>query len=125
MSSFFLATTIAGLALLQGAEPAAEAPVTTEAAPVETPAAPAPPAAEPGALPNVDLPAQTTQGEPAPPQTLGEPKAEATAEAVPTTTTVSEVPATEAPLEELVRPTEKKDRSGKKVAAFWFITTGK
>ena len=125
MSSFFLATAIAGLALLQGAEPAAEAPVTTEAAPVETPAAPAPPAAEPGALPNMDLPAQTTQGEPAPPQTLGEPKAKAETETTPLTTTVSEVPATEATLEELVRPTEKKDRSGKKVAAFWFITTGK
>ena len=125
MSSFFLATAIAGLALVHGAEPAAEAPVTKEAAPVETPAAPAPPAAEPGALPNMDLPAQTTQGEPAPPQTLGEPKAEDQADTTPTTTTVSEVPATEAPLEELVRPTEKKDRSGKKVAAFWFITTGK
>ncbi len=125
MSSFFLATAIAGLALLQGAEPTAETPVTKEAAPVETPAAPAPPLAEPGALPALDLPAQTTQGEPAPPQTLGEPKSETTAESTELTTTVSEVPATEAPLEELIRPTEKKDRSGKKVAAFWFITTGK
>ncbi|MBL7646540.1 MAG: hypothetical protein JNK74_10165 [Candidatus Hydrogenedentes bacterium] len=122
MSSYFLAAMIAGVALIHGAEPAADAPVTQEAAPVETPA---PPAAEPGALPNIDLPAQTTQGEPAPPQTLGEPKAETPTGTTPTTTTVSEVPATEAPLEELVRPTEKKDRSGKKVAAFWFITTGK
>lgn len=122
MPNLFLAATLAGVALLQGAEPAAEAPVTKEAAPAEaTPA----PASEPGALPAMDLPAQTTQGEPAPPQTLGEPKTEDASEAVPTTTTVSEVPATEAPLEELVRPTEKKDRSTRKVGAFWFITTGK
>ena len=128
MPGHFLSVVLVGAALLQGAEPTAEdTPVTVEAAPAES--APAP-STEPAPLPKIDLPALTFQGEPAPPQSIGEPKAEG--EAPPTAEDSAQAPKSEAeaPLEapiseELIRPTEKKDRSGQKVVAFWFITTGK
>jgi hypothetical protein len=123
MPGFYLSAVLAGVALLQGAEPnAADAPVTVEAAPSETPPAPS---TDPAPLPNIDLPAHNFQGEPAPPQTVGEPK---TDEAAPAPEAAPETPADETdavkPIsEEMIRPTEKKDRSGQKVVAFWFITT--
>lgn len=128
MPGYFLSVVLAGAALLQGAEPnAADAPVTVEAAPAET--APAP-STDPAPLPNIDLPALTFQGEPAPPQSVGEPKAEGEAPAAAEASADApkaegEAPAEKPISEEMIRPTEKKDRSGQKVVAFWFITTGK
>lgn len=134
MPGFCLSAVLVGTAILHAAEPAApDAPVTVEAAPAETapaqPSAPAP-STDPAPLPNIDLPALTFQGEPAPPQSISEPKA--TGEAEPTTEASADAPKsegeapTETPIsEEMIRPTEKKDRSGQKVVAFWFFTTGK
>ena len=136
MSSLFLTAALVGLSLVHGAEPTAEATVTKEAAPVE--AAPAAPQAQPGdtmPLPKMDLPAQTVQGDPAPPQGTTAPTTEPTPP--PAADAASAAPADSqaaapadavtaaAPSEEMTRPTENKNRSGKKVAAFWFITTGK
>lgn len=134
MPSLFLTAALVGMALLHGAEPGADAPVTTEAVPAETPVAPATPPAETTPLPDMDLPAQTVQGDPAPPQGSAAPQSEPEAqpEAAPAApaegdkaAATGEATATEPPSPEMIRPTENKDRSGKKVVAFWFITTGK
>jgi hypothetical protein len=130
MPSLFLTAALVGAALLHGAEPTADAPVTKEAAPVEAPAAPAEtpaaPAAQPGdtaPLPAMDLPATTVQGDPAPPQTSTSTSTDVT-DAAPAEG--GKADASAAPVaEEMIRPTEKQNQSGKKVAAFWFITTGK
>jgi len=126
MPGHFLSAVLAGVALLQGAESnEVETPLTVEAAPAETPPPVTPPApsADPAPLPEIDLPAHEFQGEPAPPQTVGEPKTE---EAPPAPEATAGESDTAKPIsEELIRPTEKKDRSGQKVVAFWFITTGR
>lgn len=127
MSGYFLSVVLAGAALAQGAEPQAdEAPVTVEAAPAET--APAP-STDPAQLPDIDLPAQTVQGDPAPPQSLEAPQGDEAPSATDGTAgsgAEDQKAEGDAPIsEELIRPTEKKDRSGQKVGAFWFITTGK
>ena len=128
MPGHFLSVALVGLALFQGAEPtSSDAPVTVDAAPAET--APAP-SAGPAPLPNIDLPAYTFQGEPAPPQSVEEPQSESeTQPAAEASAAVQksegEVPNEKPISEELIRPTEKKDRGSQKVGASWFITTGK
>lgn len=126
MPGHLMTVALMGLALFQGAEPAADAPVTKEAAPAES-----------SALPAMDLPAKTVQGDPSPPQSVApsQTTAETAADAAPKAETKTDAtadgkksdstPAAKPVMEELIRPTEKKDQSGKKAAAFWFITTGK
>lgn len=99
----------------------AEETTVTEAAPTaEAPAATTP--KEPGALPDIELPAKSEQGDPVPPQTLGEaPATEAPAPPVATDSDEASMPSSEA----VKRPTETQQQTNRKVGAFWFITTGK
>jgi hypothetical protein len=128
MPGHFLSVVLAGFALIHGAEPTpTDPPATVDATPVETsPVDPPPaPSTDPAPLPELDLPAHNFQGEPAPPQTIGEPAKNAAPPATeaPPETPADETNAKEAISAEMIRPTEKKDRSGQKVVAFWFITT--
>lgn len=107
---------VIALLLMVCALAGAEETTVKEAAPAaEAPAETAP--KEPGALPDMDLPAKAEQGDPVPPQTLGE------APAPPATTDSDEaaMPSSEA----VKRPTETQQQTNRKVGAFWFITTGK
>lgn len=134
MPNLLVTAALVGVALFQGAEePQANAPVTKEAAPVEAaPAAPAAPAAQE---------TEPAQGQPAPeaetaPKAETEPpgdtteplpdfKADAPKEENASEPVANTDAAAEAPSDELRRPTEQTSRSGKRVAAFWFISTGK